>query len=84
VPQAEVQEKLKSRAELAETLGRCIDHLAANGVDLAQTKPVFGAALEVMKDQERFVSTSNYDLGFWANRMLTRTYRPPFVVPEKV
>jgi hypothetical protein len=30
------------------------------------------------------VTKEKFDLGHWANTMLTREYRPPFVVPEKV
>ena len=69
---------------MAETLDRFETHLAANGVDLLQAKPVLGPVLDFLPDQERFASTSEYDLGAWANRLLRDDYRPPFVVPEKL
>jgi predicted dehydrogenase len=63
------------------------NHLAENGVDPAQARAVRGASLEVGGDgneRDLFISRSAYDGGFWANRMLTRNYRPPFIVPENV
>jgi hypothetical protein len=30
------------------------------------------------------VTREKFDLGFWANGQLSREYRAPFVVPEKV
>jgi hypothetical protein len=84
LPQAEIKERLKSRADIAETLGRFAEHLAANGVNMAEARPYLGAFLDVAREQEKFASSSEYDLGSWANRMIRRDYRPPFVVPEKV
>ncbi len=81
---AEVKAQLGSRAELAEALERFEGHLVANGVDLNQTKPVLGPVLEVLPDEERFASRSEYDIGAWANRLLRDEYRHPFVVPENV
>ncbi len=75
---------MSSRADVAETLGRFESHLAANGVDLAQTRPVLGPALDFLPDEERFASRSEYDLGAFANRLARPEYRAPYVVPEKV
>jgi hypothetical protein len=83
-PQSEIQARLNSRADIAETLGRFAEHLGANGVDVAQARPYLGAPLQVNREQEKFVSRSEYDLESWANQLLSRAYRPPFVVPEKV
>jgi hypothetical protein len=83
-PQAEIQARLGSRADIAETLGRFAEHLTANGVNLAEARPYLGAALNIAREQEKFASSSEYDLGSWANRMIRRDYRPPFIVPEKV
>lgn len=83
-PQAEIQEKVKNRADVSDALARFTEHLSANSVDMAQIKPVLGAALELNPAEEKFVSGCEYDLGSWANQLLTRTYRQPFVVPEKV
>ena len=35
-------------------------------------------------DKERFESSSDYDMGAFANRMLRDNYRPPYVMPEQV
>ena len=83
-PQAQIRERLSSRTDIAETLGRFSDHLSANGIDLSRIHPFLGAALEVNREKEEFISTSEYDLGRWANQLITRNYRPPFIVPEKV
>jgi predicted dehydrogenase len=82
--QAEVKTQAGSRADVAETLDRFESHLIANGVDLAQARPTLGPVLTLLPDRERFASSSEYDLGAWANRLLRDTYRPPFVVPEQV
>jgi hypothetical protein len=52
--------------------------------DVAKVPTVSGPALALAPGTENFVSQSKYDLGFWANRMLRREYRPPIVVPENV
>jgi hypothetical protein len=53
-------------------------HLAANQVDLRKTAATLGAVLQMDPKSERF--TGNRD----ANQMLTREYRKPFVVPDRV
>jgi predicted dehydrogenase len=73
-----------ARADVAETIDRFESHLAANGVDLAQVKPTLGPVLSVLPDEERFESSSEYDLGAFANRLIKDDYRAPFVVPEQV
>ncbi len=40
--------------------------------------------LEMDPRTERFVSDGQYSTAHWANDMLTRQYRKPFVVPDKV
>lgn len=59
-------------------------HLVANEVDLAQTPLSIGSWLEMDIDKERYIEDGQYSIGAWANKMLTRNYRKPFVVPEKV
>ncbi len=54
------------------------EHLGANKVDLHQTPLILGAVLKMNPKTERF--TNNHE----ANQLLTREYRKPFVVPEKV
>ena len=50
-------------------------HLEVNQVDLATTPIVQGASLSFDPVRERFVDSDD------ANTLLTRAYRPPYVVP---
>jgi predicted dehydrogenase len=69
---------VKGNSDLAESLGRMEAHLGANLVDLYQTPLVMGAALKLHPGTQRFTNSDA------ANQLLTREYRSPFVVPEKV
>lgn len=82
MPFGEIEQRPDSETVWLEAVRRFEDHIAENGLDPAQVRAVCGAPLEVDAAAERFVSRSAYDAGFWANRMLTRNYRPPFIVPE--
>ncbi len=73
-----LKQEVRGNADLAEALGRLEQHLAANQVDLLKTPATWGAVLNVDAKQERFVGNSA------ANRLLTRNYRKPFVVPNRV
>jgi predicted dehydrogenase len=77
-PPVDILDAIKNTADLAETLGRMEAHLGANSVDLYQTPLVMGAVLKMDPRTERF--TNNHE----ANQLLTREYRKPFVLPEKV
>ncbi len=74
----ELREKLSANKAAAETFGRMQEHLAANQVDLTKTKATLGEFLKMDPKTERF--TENRE----ADALLTRHYRRPFVVPEKV
>ena len=84
VPTPELKAQAGSRADVAETVDRFASHLAANGVDPAGIASTLGPVLDILPEEERFASRSEYDIGAWANRLLRDDYRPPFVVPEKV
>ncbi|HWC60582.1 MAG TPA: Gfo/Idh/MocA family oxidoreductase [Verrucomicrobiae bacterium] len=73
-----IRDAVKADGDLAESLGRMEEHLAANKVDLHQTPLTLGPALIMNAKTKRF--TNNEE----ANQLLTREYRKPFVVPEKV
>ncbi len=73
-----IREQIKGNAEASETFGRMQEHLASNGVKLSETPVTLGAWLKVDSQAERLVDHPA------ANALLTRDYRPPFVVPEKV
>jgi predicted dehydrogenase len=74
----QIFEAIKDDKEAAESFGRFEEHLAVNGVDLIKTKATIGPVLKMNPKTERF--TNNKE----ANELLTRNYRAPFVVPEKV
>ncbi|HEY5551844.1 MAG TPA: Gfo/Idh/MocA family oxidoreductase [Opitutaceae bacterium] len=74
----EVTDAIKSDAPLAEAHGRMVEHLAANGVDLAKTPLTLGVPLAIDPSAERFTDPRAAD----ANKLLTREYRAPFTVPQ--
>ena len=79
----EVRDAVKDRgSEAVETFGRFQEHLAANGVDFAQSQITLGPWLEMDADREAFVGSS--DVVGQANHLLRGAYRKPFVVPEQV
>jgi hypothetical protein len=73
-----ILDSIKGNSDLAESLGRMEAHLGANNVNLSQTPLRLGAVLKINSKTEQF--TNNRE----ANQFLTREYRKPFVVPEKV
>ncbi len=81
---AEIQEAIKSVAPAKESLERFTSHLFENWIDLNVEKATLGPWLEFDADKEKFFQYDPYSLSRWANELLTRVYRKPFVVPEKV
>lgn len=73
-----IREAIKADKGATETFDRMAAHLEANGVDLQKTKATLGAVLKMNPKSEKFTNNSD------ANKLLTRDYRKPFVVPEKV
>jgi len=73
----EIRDAVKSNSELSEMLGRMEEHLGANKVDLQKSPAILGKLLNMNPATERFLEDD-------ANRLLTREYRAPFVVPEQV
>jgi hypothetical protein len=53
-------------------------HLIANNVDIAKTPLTLGVPLVMDPKTERFTDNEA------ANALLTRPYRAPYVVPDKV
>jgi predicted dehydrogenase len=74
----EIRERIKAEKDIVEAFGRMEEHLAANEVDLKQTRATLGVFLSMNPKTERFTNNDP------ANRLLTRDYRKPYVVPEKV
>jgi len=72
-----IREALKTNSAALETLGRFEEHLARNRVDLKLDKATLGVFLQMDPKTERFVGNNE------ANKLLTRPYRAPFIVPEQ-
>ena len=66
---------------MTETYERLGNHLRANEIDLQKTPVVLGPILQMDPAKEQFYGDFPTK---WANRLLTRNYRKPFVVPEKI
>jgi predicted dehydrogenase len=74
----EIREKIKADKNALESFERFSEHLATNEVDLHLTKATIGPVLKMNPTTERFKGNRE------ANALLTREYRSPFIVPEKV
>jgi predicted dehydrogenase len=72
----EIRERIKADKAAVETFDRMAEHLAANDVDLNQTKATLGPVLKMDPKTEQFLDDEQ------ANELLTRKYREPFVVPS--
>jgi hypothetical protein len=77
-PTEEIRETIKSNKELSEAFGRMEEHFAANKVDLGKTPATLGLGLNMDPKTEKFIGNPA------ADQLLTREYRKPFVVPQKV
>jgi predicted dehydrogenase len=73
-----IKDRLKSDPAANATFERMAAHLEANAVDLTATPLTFGEYLEMNPKKEKFTNHRK------ANDLLTREYRKPFVVPNKV
>lgn len=74
----EMREAIKGDRDAVNTFNRMAEHLAANGVDLTKTKAALGPVLKMNVKKEKFVRNAE------ADQLLTREYRKPFVISEKV
>jgi predicted dehydrogenase len=78
IPAGEIAERFTGNAALREIHGRFHDHLLANGIDPGSI--VASPALTIDPEKERFTG----EFAAEANKLVSREYRKPFVVPEKV
>ena len=69
---------LGDNAQVVAAFDTLKDNLKAVDVDLAETQYTLGRVLEFDAKTERFQGDDQ------ANALLSRPYRKPFVVPEKV
>jgi len=75
---AELREDLTTNKEALDSLNRLATHLEANGVDLNLDKLTLGQFLKMDPKTEKFIKNPA------ADKLLTRVYRKPYIVPEKV
>jgi hypothetical protein len=61
-----------------DSFERLATHLAANNVDITNDQLTFGEYLKFDPVAEKFIDNKD------ADKLLTREYRAPFIVPEKV
>jgi predicted dehydrogenase len=73
-----LREALKGDKTALETFERMAVHLEANGIDIEKDHLALGVPLKMDPRTEKFSGNRK------ANAMLTRDYRAPYVVPEKV
>ncbi len=76
LPATEIEKHLEGNADHLATFKETVDHLAKNGVDANKTLLSFGKTLNIDPNTERFVGSDA------ANKLLARSYRDDFVVPE--
>lgn len=73
-----ILEKVKSDPEAVDSINRMIEHLAANNVDVKMDQLTLGEVLKMDPKTEKFIGNPE------ADKLLTREYRAPFIVPENV
>ncbi len=76
----QIIERIRGHKELLTACERFRDHLAANGVDLEKTPATLGPMLTMDPDTERFVGEFSAE----ANKLISREYRKPYVVPAQI
>ena len=73
-----ILDQIKGNQAMLETFGRFKEHLAANGVNIDETKAVIGPLLNMDPKTEKFVDNAA------ANALVKEKQRAPFVVPDEV
>lgn len=73
----EIREKIKANKEASDSYERMVEHLGKNGVDLEKDKLTLGEFLTMNPKTEKFIDNPA------ADKLLTRDYRAPYIVPEK-
>ena len=74
----EIKDEIKRNDVAMEAFERMVEHLAKNEVNLKETPLTMGEFLKMDPKKETFIRNRA------ASEMLTRNYREPYVVPEKV
>ncbi|HWN96837.1 MAG TPA: Gfo/Idh/MocA family oxidoreductase [Methylomirabilota bacterium] len=74
----EIKEALKDDKGMVDSFDRMAEHLGKNDVDITKDKVTLGVPLKMNGKTEKFIGNEK------ANALLTRNYRAPYIVPEKV
>jgi predicted dehydrogenase len=72
----EMREKIKGNKDAMDSLDRLTAHMGANDVKLDVDKLTLGEFLTMNPETEKFIGNAA------ADKLLTRDYRKPYVVPE--
>jgi predicted dehydrogenase len=80
----ELQETVKSQPEAQKSLDRFRNNLFSNWIDMDKDRATLGPSLEFDIEKNQFIGKGEYSIARWANDLLTRPYREPYVVPENV
>ncbi|MCP4259228.1 MAG: Gfo/Idh/MocA family oxidoreductase [Planctomycetes bacterium] len=75
-----IRQVIKSKSEFYESFERLMEHLSANQLGVNRKSLVLGAMLKLNPEIERFAGPMSKK----ANRLISRKYRKPFVVPDNV
>ena len=76
----QIREVIHADKDLLESFERFQKHLSDNVVSLKKTPAVLGPWLKMNSKKERFFGKFSRQ----ANKLLTRDYRKPFIVPQQV
>ncbi len=76
----QIKEAIGDNEYFMDSFDRMVSHLNANEVDLKGTPLTVGPMLTMDPKTEKFVG----EYSDWANMLVKRNYREPFVVPDKV
>jgi len=76
----EIKEMIKSNADLLDSFEWMLKHLEANEVDITPTGATISPMLTMDPKKEQFVG----QYSDWANMLIKRNYREPFVVSDQV
>lgn len=80
LPDEEIRERIKHDPVLTNRYEAMADHLDKNEVDISKPNITFGPLLKFNPETEWF--EGNGELDAPANKLATRPYREPYVVPE--
>ena len=80
MPVDEIKKAIGDNADLMDSFERMLEHLKANEVDLEKEPITMGPLLTMDPETEKFVG----EYSEWANMLVKRNYREPFIVPDKV